>query len=217
MKHIFKLFAFCLLAMVVVTACDNESEDKAGDVIEPSLFDDVNLEVTRNKVGIITRLRCLPGFDKELTPSVFFNELLKGDTTNTFVQSKKGEKSETYEHYYNGVKVMGGLYVFHYDENHAIELIHGGYYPIEQFNSTPDISDDEAAKIFADYMHIPFNEGSDYSSELSILPVHTGGDMDTVTLKLVYRIFLYVGGCDKYAYINAHTGDVELVDDTRDY
>lgn len=83
---------------------------------------------------------------------VFFKNILKVKTNNTFVMNRnvileKGH--ETYEQFYKGIKVEDAGYTFHYDEDGHIKYAHGNYVDISSLDINPSISKDDAAKAFA--------------------------------------------------------------------
>jgi Zn-dependent metalloprotease len=108
----------------------------------------------------------------------FFNEYLKiqtGDEFNKVPQNQK-EKGFTHEHFnqlYYGIKIDGAGYNFHYKDG-IMFLAHGTYVRINDLNTIPAISSEQAKKCFIEYKKIPTDSVTDFISELIIKEITLG-------------------------------------------
>lgn len=57
---------------------------------------------------------------------------------------KLGRKHEKYQQYYQNIKVSSGVYNVHYNLDNTIGAISGNYYPINQFNINPTLTENVA-------------------------------------------------------------------------
>lgn len=143
---------------------------------------------------------------------VFFKNILKVKTNNTFVMNRnvileKGH--ETYEQFYKGIKVEDAGYTFHYDEDGHIKYAHGNYVDISSLDINPSISKDDAAKAFAKFKGLAPDSITQSSTELIIKRIR-GVHPAEIPL-LVYKVTIEVKNVCvmEYGYVDAKTGDVE--------
>lgn len=138
----------------------------------------------------------------------FFEKYLEIGTNDRF---KKKEQihlrngNEVYNQYYCGIRVEGGCYVFHYNDEGKITRAHGKYVNINNLNPTPSISQKQARDAFATYNNISLNDVVDYYAELIICNFKNPG----IPI-LAYKILLNTGNSRNYGfgYVNAMTGEV---------
>ena len=142
--------------------------------------------------------------------SDFFINMLKIQTLDRFdrkmYQSDNKLTHESYDQYYNGVKVDGCGYTFHYYDG-VMNFAHGHYIRIEGLNTKPAITVDGAKTSFSSYKKIPNELITNYQSELMIKEIPMGND--TLPL-LVYRVSLFAEhpNNDEYGFLDAQTGKV---------
>jgi len=141
----------------------------------------------------------------------FFKTVLKTQTADRFDKKPHKSNREEYVHdhfdqYYNGVKVEGGGYNFHY-RNGEMYFAHGNYIKIEELNTRPSITADDAKTVFSDYKKIPVDLIIKYYSELMIkeIPIQN----DTLPM-LVYRVRLIADHPENtdVGFIDAQTGKI---------
>lgn len=149
----------------------------------------------------------------------FFENWLNVSTNDQFrevphVSKGKGYVHEHFDQYYNGVKVDGAGYNFHYKDS-KMYFAHGYYVPIGQLNVVPSLSPAEAKNSFAGYKNIPIELVTDFISELLIKEIaDETGKENSVTPRLVYRIYLFANhdNNNEVGYIDAQTGKVLLTE-----
>jgi Zn-dependent metalloprotease len=146
---------------------------------------------------------------------VFFRDMLKIQSTDGFIKMphKSKRKEFVHEHfdqYYNGVRVEGGGYNFHY-RNGEMFYAHGDYIRIDRLNTKPAITDNEAGESFARYKGIPLELIVDYRAELIIREIPLKGD--TVPM-LVYKVYLTADHPDntETGFVDAQTGKVLITE-----
>ena len=145
------------------------------------------------------------------TADEFFKDVLNTQTSDSFEKNTKkplaeGYTNEQFDQIYNGVKVDGAGYSFHY-RNGEMYLAHGNYIKIEDLNSKPTITAEDAKISFADYKKIPVDTIIRYYSELMIKEIPL--ENDTMPM-LVYRIRLIAEYADneEVGFVDAQTGRV---------
>jgi len=146
---------------------------------------------------------------------VFFKDVLNTQTSDRFEKiprksNRKGYVHEHFQQFYNGVKVEGAGYNFHY-RNGEMFFAHGKYIKIDGLNERPAITDEDAKTFFADYKKIPLDVIREYFSELLIREIPLGND----TLPtLVYKIRLISGHKDntEIGIVDAQTGKVLITE-----
>ena len=170
-----------------------------------------NVKIRYDEGGRITSARFTPNTNsKEVPNSVndFFDKFLKIGVNDSFKKDsllhlRKGH--EAYNQYYCGIRVEGGCYVFHYNDEGKITRAHGKYINIDNLNPTPSISQEQARNAFVNYNNISMNDVVDYYAELIICNLKNPG----IPI-LAYKILLNVSKSRNYGfgYVNAMTGEV---------
>ena len=102
----------------------------------------------------------------------FFRDMLKVQTADRFEKRphrsrREGFTHEHFQQYYDGIRVEGGGYNFHF-RNDEMFFAHGNYVRIDGLNTKPAISASEAKTLFARHMEIPIEIITDYLSDLII-------------------------------------------------
>ena len=178
------------------------------------------ISLEKNNAGIVTKAYFPEDDMSDVVPtsaSEFIRTYLKTKPEDSFVtrELKSHEKTTRHEicdQYYNGVKVAGGGYVFHY-KNGKMTRARGEYIPIKELNTKPSISKEEAMLAFADYKGISKERVIDYYSDLLImnLPAQSSRAKDASPV-LTYVIYIEANGkvSDEFGYIDAHNGKVIL-------
>lgn len=157
--------------------------------------------------------------DKEVTipasAEIFFKEMLKVKPTDEFrkIQHRQKQKEFIHEHfeqYYNGIKIDGAGYNFHY-KNGKMYFAHGHYVDASDVNPKPSITGHEAMKHFAKYKNIPEKAIYNYIAELIIKEILE--KTDTLPA-LVYRVYLYADYPQntEVGFIDAHTGSLRMTE-----
>lgn len=144
----------------------------------------------------------------------FIKNYLKPKPSISFIkQPKKQRKNdfihEHYNQYYNGVKVDGGGFNFHFKKG-RMYLAHGNYIDVGELSTEPTITQEGAKKAFASYKGIPVDEVTGFKSELMIKEIVISGNRDTSCVALVFKIYLISGHTnnDEIGFIDAHSGKV---------
>ena len=121
-------------------------------------------------------------------------------------QKQKEFIHEHFEQYYNGIKIDGAGYNFHY-KNGKMYFAHGHYVDASDVNPKPSITGHEAMKHFAKYKNIPEKAIYNYIAELIIKEILE--KTDTLPA-LVYRVYLYADYPQntEVGFIDAHTGSL---------
>lgn len=173
--------------------------------------------IQRNDEGIVCMAKFAAGNQDIKTPvsaSDFFQTYLKMKSEDTFekhvLKSHNPETShEVYEQFYKGIRVASGSYVFHY-KNGRITRIRGEFIPIDDLNTTPSITKEEAMLAFAKYKGIPRDSVLGFSSELLIISPFGQSVQQKRKPVLAYKIYLDVNHFknDEVGYIDAHKGSV---------
>lgn len=157
--------------------------------------------------------------DKEVTipasAETFFKSILKVKPTDEFrkIQHRQKQKEFIHEHfeqYYNGIKIDGAGYNFHY-KNGKMYFAHGYYVDASDVNPKPSITGHEAMKHFAKYKNIPEKAIYNYIAELIIKEILE--KTDTLPA-LVYRVYLYADYPQntEVGFIDAHTGSLRMTE-----
>lgn len=135
----------------------------------------------------------------------FFVNVLRKNKSDSFVEVKKDvtERFQSFDQYYNGVKVEDTGYTFHYDKAGDIEYVHGNYINIDGIKVKPTISKEYAFKALTKWAKA--KKTYDSSSELIIKTIK-----QKERPALVYKIFLNSDLIESeiYGYVDAHTGKV---------
>ena len=76
--------------------------------------------------------------------------------------------NETFNQYFHGIQVEGAGYAFHYDNEGNMYYAHGNYVRIGNLDTSPQISNEKAMELFAQYKGFDVKQVSDYSSKLII-------------------------------------------------
>ena len=174
--------------------------------------------IEKDRYGGIKSVEFLQGIENSKIPSSpqdFFKEFLRIQTYDEFKIDPQTRKEENFIHehfdqYYNGIKVEGGGYNFHYKSGKMF-LAHGKYVKISNLNTVPNISSEQAKICFADYKMVPLKSITDYISDLIIKEIL----IDTLPKPLlVYKIYLYSDhkNNNEVGYIDAHTSKVVLTE-----
>lgn len=149
-------------------------------------------------------------FYVENTNSVenFFNNVIQiqeGDTFSkeTLRSFRSDIANESYQQYYKGIKVEGGLYVFHIKNDH-ISYAHGNYVRIKGLNVSPVISDVEAALIFATSKGCSLTDNMVHSAELVIKQIQD--ETNNIKPHLVYNV--RIESIDEVGVVDAQTGNL---------
>lgn len=149
------------------------------------------------------------------TAKAFFANYLKPAPATNFVLQPQKQRNENFRHehydqFYNGVKVDGAGYNFHFEKG-RIYLAHGNFIKIEGLSTTPSITREEAKQAFANYKEIPVEEIAGFKTDLLIKEILNISGKDTAySLVLVYRVYLISGhpSNDEIGYIDAQNGKV---------
>jgi len=145
----------------------------------------------------------------------FFREYLKTTPSTSFIKQPKKQRNKNFVHehynqYFNGIKVDGGGYNFHFKKG-RMYLAHGNYVQVEGISTKQSITAEEAKRAFANYKKIPVEEVEDFKADLLIKEISNISEVDTVySVELVYRVYLITGhpANDEIGYIDAHSGKV---------
>ncbi|WP_080903410.1 M4 family metallopeptidase [Parabacteroides sp. Marseille-P3160] len=145
----------------------------------------------------------------------YFSEYLKIEATDEFkkinqVSKRKGLVHEHFQQHYNGVKVDGVGYNFHY-KNGNMYFAHGRYLKIKGINTNPTIDKNKAKESFADYKNIPLEVITDYQAELLIKEIPAKND---TILMLVYKVYLFADhkNNNETGFVDAHSGKVVMTE-----
>jgi len=173
--------------------------------------------IERNNKGIITSI-AFNDTERDKSPrsaDVFFKQYLEIKDSDHFKKVPHNSKRPNYVHehydqYYNGVKIEGAGYNFHF-KNGQMYFANGSYVKVEGLNATPTISVGNAVDYFLKYKGIEKEMVVDTITNLLIkeVGISTGGDI-TTSVFLVYRIYLESDhpNNNEVGYINAHTGEI---------
>jgi len=144
----------------------------------------------------------------------FFESILDLSEKTTFKErhlSKLNKGNETYQQYYNGIKVEDGVYSFHFTDTGYIFYAHGHYVKIDNLLTEPEISEKEACEIFAKHQNISNVDG--YVTELVIKEIPSLVSSSKIP-ELTYKIYINSPDANnsKIGYVSAHTGSVILLE-----
>jgi Zn-dependent metalloprotease/chitodextrinase len=186
------LFAFLFSLGVTNTIAQNDSQQKK-DVQKPSKL--LVLNTSQNYTLQNT--------------SVLFKEVLSPSPQTSFIpikteQDQLGYVHQRFQQYYNGVKVEFGTLIVH-SKSDAVESLSSEYYPIQEFDVTPGISNTQAFSIAVSHIgaqkymwEFPdaAKEMDNYQKpigELVILPdFNSGRDVaDVISYKLAYKLDMF--------------------------
>lgn len=173
--------------------------------------------IQRNDEGIVHKAKFVTEDQDVKIPisaSEFFQTYLNIKSEDTFekhvLKSHNPETShEFYEQFYKGIRVASGSYVFHY-RNGKITSVRGQFIPIDDLNTTPSITKEDAMLVFAKYKGIPRDSVLGFSSELLIISPSGHSVQQKRKPVLAYKVYLDVNHFknDEVGYIDAHKGCV---------
>jgi Zn-dependent metalloprotease len=157
--------------------------------------------------------------DKSVTvptsAEIFFKDMLKTKSTDEFrkIQRKQKQKEfvrEHFEQYFNGIKIEGAGYNFHY-KNGKMFFAHGHYVNTNNIDTKPSIPKPHAMENFARYKNIPIKEIRNYIAELIIKEIPE--KIDTLPA-LVYKVYLFADYPQntEIGFIDAHTGNLRMTE-----
>ena len=112
----------------------------------------------KNSKGVLESIEFSADDKRVIIPTsaeTFFKSILKVKPTDEFrkIQHRQKQKEFIHEHfeqYYNGIKIDGAGYNFHY-KNGKMYFAHGHYVDASDVNPKPSITGHEAMKHFAKY------------------------------------------------------------------
>ena len=141
----------------------------------------------------------------------FFKTVLNTQKADRFDKQPHKSRNEEYIHehfeqYFNDIKVEGAGYNFHY-RNGEMYFAHGNYIRINNLNTNPAITAEDAKNSFARYKEIPHELITDYFAELIIREIPLRGD--TLPM-LLYKIMLFANheNNTETGFIDTQTGIV---------
>jgi bacillolysin len=143
-----KLFFFIINLLLLISLCTAQEIDK-------------NIRIKRDEKGIIQSISFRnPDIAIKVPESAgdFLKEYLEIGQDDNFsfagnASKKPGFRHEHYDQYYHNVRVEGGGYNFHF-ENNKLVFACGNYIKIQSLNSVPTISIDQAKKALAKNINI---------------------------------------------------------------
>lgn len=149
----------------------------------------------------------------------FFREYLKPNLKDVFkVDARKprtgDEKHEHYDQYYNGVRVEGGGYNFHFKAG-KLNFAHGHYVKIENISTTPAISAERSAEVLGEYQGIPAALITEHQAELVIKEIDDPSGV--ARPKLAYKVFVEAEhpANTQIGFVDAITGKMLLTEPRR--
>ena len=152
--------------------------------------------------------------DRPQTANDFFNVILKRKPTDSFIKNKRvklRKGHETFNQYYKGVPVEGACYTFHYDKEGRMVFAHGKYVNIDDLETIPLLTKEDARDAYANYKKIDLRKIKGFSAKLVIKK-----NESIKTPTLLYRVFLHLhdGWNHELGYIDAQTGKVVYTETT---
>ena len=172
----------------------------------------------KNSKGVLESIEFSADDKRVIIPTsaeTFFKSILKVKPTDEFrkIQHRQKQKEFIHEHfeqYYNGIKIDGAGYNFHY-KNGKMYFAHGHYVDASDVSPKPSITGHEAMKHFAKYKNIPEKAIYNYIAELIIKEILE--KTDTLPA-LVYRVYLYADYPQntEVGFIDAHTGSLRMTE-----
>ncbi len=173
--------------------------------------------IERNSKGTITSVefRGSEGEKSPRTASDFFTQYLDVKATDHFekvpYKSKRpGFVHEHYDQHYQGVKVEGAGYNFHFKDG-QMYFANGHYVAVEGLNATPSITQEDAINSFLKFKNIEKEKVAGSITELLVKEISKVTSKDTlVSVELVYRVYLQADHehNDEVGFVDAHTGEV---------
>jgi Zn-dependent metalloprotease len=174
--------------------------------------------IQKDKKGTIQSVE-FSNEDKDIripaSAEVFFKDILQIQTKDKFekIPHKSKRKEFIHEHfeqYYNGVRVEGGGYNFHY-KNREMFFAHGNYIKIDNIDTNPVITVNEAKESFTNYKNIPSKLVADYSAELIIREIPL---KDDTIPTLVFKVYLTADHPNntEIGFVDAQTGKVLMTE-----
>jgi bacillolysin len=178
--------------------------------------------IQKDKNGSITSVKFPVSLEENKVPRTsgdFFTRYLETSTEDQFVKTehksrRAGFIHDHYDQHYNGIKVEGAGYNFHY-KNGRMYFANGHYVKIENLNTTPLITLEDAIASFLKYKEIEKKDVEDTITELLIKEITQFTEIDTlITVELVFRIYLISDhpNNNEVGFVNAHTGDVRATE-----
>ena len=199
-----------LLLLSFMTSALN-AQVKTNDVWPTSSQSDFTI-VERNNDGTIKSVRyATTDDDSPASADEFFSTTLKKRKVDNFILVKSNDADngmhfESFQQYYQGVRVDDGFYCFSY-KNGRMKRARGHYVNVAGIDSQPSLTKDEAINLYASYFGIRNNDIIKSYVDLIIKEI-PNEDLKLSVVALTYKVFLrtntpegrYVG------YIEAHTG-----------
>lgn len=151
------------------------------------------------------------------TTETFFQKFLEVTSMDQFLKTPftNLNREESYEHFdqfYNGIRVDGAGYNFHY-KNGKMAFAHGHYVKIVDMDTHPSISSETAIAKFANFKKIPVVTIINADALLIISEIPIGAfDANHLTPLLVYQIRLYADNANnnEVGFIDAHSGEIVM-------
>lgn len=157
-----------------------------------------------NKKGVVTKnakqritsvqFRSLEESERPSSSQEFLKSYLEISSNDQFKKIPHTSKRanfvhEHYDQYYKGMKVDGGGYNFHY-ENGTMYFANGNFVKIDNINTIPSISKEEAIQFFLDHKSIAKEKVASNITDLFIKEFELiSSDGDTATsVHLTYSI-----------------------------
>ena len=144
--------------------------------------------------------------------SVFFKEFLEIEQNDKFILDPKvskqiGLRHEHYDQYYSNIKIEGAGYNFHF-KNERLSYAHGYYVKVDNLNTVPSITPDQAIQLFANYKDIPISSITKSSADLFIKEIRSTNNI--IKPFLIYKVYIQSDQVynDEYGIIDSHTGEV---------
>lgn len=198
-----------LLLLFVASAISAQTK---ADYALPNLSRSDVTVVERISDGTIKYVRYAATDDNiPVNANEFFATTLKKRNTDDFVMDRSNDTDngmhyESYQQYYQGVRVDDGYYCFSF-KNGRMKRIRGHYVNVAGIDFQPSITKDEAINHYASYFGIRNNDTIKSYVNLMIKEISNPSENESV-VALVYRVYLqtnYIG--EGYiGYIDAHTG-----------
>lgn len=172
--------------------------------------------VLRDQNGQIKSVEFSRNSERFSDAKAFFDQYLKLTPKDIFKQvphkeKRSDERHERYDQYFDGIKVEGAGYTFHFI-NGKLTFAQGHFVKIEDIKTTLGISIKDAAWALSKYLGIPTDSVTNYKGELIIIEIglNQHEDFSLTTPKLVYRVYLYADhpNNQEVGFIDAASGEV---------
>lgn len=172
--------------------------------------------IEKNHRDIISSVEFSPNDKKPQSEKEFFRTYLSTGANDQFVKVAHNSKRENFVHdhfdqYYNGVKVDGAGYNFHY-KNGEVYFANGHYVDVGNLDATPGISQEKAVEKFLNHKRIGKENVMESKAELLVKELITSNNL--VSTELVYRVVLQANHPDnnEIGYVSARTGEVVMTE-----